>query len=110
MTNNAPPPNLPARSDALPERRRYQDTGCDLHPRCLDCPRDICWHDPHPRLTARTTWRMAYIRLQAYQGFSPTAIATSLGVSRRTVFRLQRRARSLDPHPLAQLAAERKPS
>lgn len=99
------------RSDAFPDHCYPPDNGCHLHPRCTECPRFDCILEmPHPRFTARTTWRMAYIRLQAYQGFSPTAIATSLGVSRRTVFRLQRRARSLDPHPLAQLAAERESS
>lgn len=77
----------PARADALPEfADYYQDTGCDLAPRCLTCPFEVCRYDK-----AVTAQRSAQNKSKAIElkvrGWSIDDIARELNIGRRQVFR-----------------------
>ena len=73
------------------------DRGCDLAPRCLECPFPQCRYDtegeryadrspPGPHLATRMKAQEA-ARLRAEEGFSIVQIAERMGRSRRTVLR-----------------------
>jgi transposase-like protein len=90
----APTPLRPSRRDALPEHTSYADTGCDLHPSCLNCPLVRCRYD-EPGGARRILSKerdQAIITLQR-QGRSISAIAGRFGISRRTVFRVLARSK-----------------
>jgi len=74
------------RADALPERCAWRDTGCELHPSCLACPRPACIYDsPKPD---RTQYDRAYrVARMLAGGLSYRAVAGRLGISERTVAR-----------------------
>jgi DNA-binding NarL/FixJ family response regulator len=77
------------RGDMLPERTRYQDDGCEIHPECLTCPLPRCRYDEPGGLNGMLT-RMRdreVVRLRA-KGAPVEEIADVFGVSRRTVFRI----------------------
>lgn len=77
------------RCDALPEYSHYADTGCTLAPLCLDCPLPTCRYDlPGGLRTARVQERAIQMQALHAAGYQASEIATMLGVSRRTVFRL----------------------
>ena len=71
----------------------YED-GCDVSPRCLECPLSACkWDDPKPyRL-----WRMEKTDsaiLAAFQNTgSERTAADALGITERTVYRAKARQR-----------------
>ena len=71
--------------DTLPEKTRYRDTGCNLHPKCLTCPLAVCRYDEPPGS------RLAKLQRAAMQlrsdGMEVNAIASVLGVSRRQAYR-----------------------
>lgn len=65
------------------------DTGCDLHPSCLACPRAICIFDePRSRAPSQRTalMRVRVTNLKA-RGLSVADIAHELNVTSRTVQR-----------------------
>jgi len=77
------------RGDMLPERTRYQDDGCEIHPQCLTCPLPRCRYDEPGGLNGMLT-RMRdreIVRLRM-NGAPVEQIADEFGVSRRTVFRV----------------------
>lgn len=78
----------PRRSDALPEMVDYRDTGCEVSPSCLACPLERCKYDePQGLLTVRVR-EQANRAVQLHgQGLSIDAIAATIGVGRRTVYR-----------------------
>jgi hypothetical protein len=84
------------RRDALPEHTNYHDTGCDLHPSCLSCPLVRCRYDEPggARRLLSNDRDSQVLDLQRRGGSTIDAIARSVGVSRRTVFRILARARS----------------
>lgn len=90
----ATPPRRP-RIDALPENTDYADTGCDLYPSCLKCPLPRCRYDEAGGAAAMLrVGRDASIARLAEKGrFNANELAAMFGVSRRTVFRVLRRAR-----------------
>jgi len=94
----------PSRRDALPEHTHYADTGCDLHPSCLSCPLVRCRYDEPggARKLLSEARDRSIVGLQR-QGSSINVIARRFGVSRRTVFRVLARARSL---PAGEAGAE----
>lgn len=69
------------------------DRGCYLHPSCLACPRPVCvYEDDHytydgqqKRITVQRTEAAHALR---QQGLTVEAIASAIGVSRRTVQRM----------------------
>lgn len=68
--------------------RYFKDTGCDLHPACLECPRPKCKYDePHWERKKVLAARDLAILKRVYSGEKNKTIAKSLGVHVRTVNR-----------------------
>lgn len=80
-----------ARRDGLPEHHDYRDDGCNLYPSCLACPLPRCRYDAaRGQLTLEHEERRERVLALRRDGLSVADVATMLGVSRRTVFRLSR--------------------
>jgi AraC-like DNA-binding protein len=82
------------REDALPEHIQYRDEGCELSPSCLKCPLPFCRYD-HPgglRHIRNRGRDSEIIRLRYRERLPINALARRFGVSRRTVFRVLKRA------------------
>lgn len=79
-----------ARQDGLPEFHLYTDDGCEVAPRCLECPLPICRYDAGPggARSIRNVERNARIIELRAGGMTPDAIAAEVGTGRRTVFRV----------------------
>lgn len=74
------------RLDSLPEYHAYPDRGCDLAPRCLQCPFPTCRYDTERGLLElHRKARSEQIRTLQHQGVPIGDIAQRTGVSRRTV-------------------------
>lgn len=71
------------------------DTGCNLYPKCLECPLPVCRYDVHEgRLTIRGRERATeIIRLHREKHLSVKRIAHRCNCSKRTVYRQIRRWR-----------------
>jgi len=70
----------------------YGDDGCDVHPRCLECPLSVCKHDnPRPYLVWRKQQKDKQMEVIIDQATSPTAAAEILGITERTVYRIKAR-------------------
>ncbi len=77
----------------------YEDTGCEVSPRCTRCPLRQCRHD-NPRWFAnykRLARAKQIQRLRSY-GIRPDAIAQVLDLGPRTVWRALRNQESLDTY------------
>lgn len=90
-------PALACRSDALPEQTRYRDEGCELAPSCLNCPLPLCRYDlpgglRRHRLRNRDE---EIIRLRRSSRLTIEEIAHRFGLSRRSVFRVLQRTRTV---------------
>lgn len=83
-------PTIPRRADALVEYATYTDDGCEVAPRCLECPLAVCRYDERPETSPRQENHIR-IKAEAYLrvGLTASAVAVIVGVSRRTVFRYQ---------------------
>ncbi len=83
-------PQLPRRSDALPEHTRYADSGCELYPSCLTCPLPKCRYDEPGGAAAmlRNGRDASILRLADEDGMTVDRLAEQFGVSRRTIFRV----------------------
>jgi hypothetical protein len=77
------------RRDALPEFTTYRDTGCEYAPACLTCPLAQCRYDLEGRRISTNVHQLRVVELRR-QGWTPGRVASELGVSRRTVFRLSK--------------------
>lgn len=86
-------------SDHLPENAHYRDDGCEIAPRCLECPLPACRYDLPPK-RAGALLREAQLRELLASGLTADQAAIKMGVSRRTVFRLKRYAASASVLPL----------
>ncbi len=77
------------RGDRLPEKTRYRDDGCEIHPHCLTCPLPRCRYDEPGGLKGMITAARdrEIVRLRT-KGAAVEHIADRFGVSRRTVFRI----------------------
>lgn len=67
----------------------YQDKGCDLAPKCLECPLPACRYDLPPQV-AGTILRTRQVRALLDQGKTRRETAEELGLSIRTVARLKK--------------------
>ena len=82
--------------DPLPEHVGYRDEGCDLAESCLNCPYEECIYD---KPGGRRQWikkerSTEMIRLHTEEGKAVKELAAMYGVSKRTVQRALRFARS----------------
>jgi len=82
--------------DLLPEQIRYKDEGCDLANSCLSCPYEECIYDkPGGKRHRKKKERSAeIIRLYNEEGKAIKELAAIYGVSKRTVQRALKFARS----------------
>lgn len=85
--------------DRLPEQTHYRDDGCEISPRCLECPLPACRYDMPPK-RAGALLREAELHRLLAAGLSADQAAATMGVSRRTVFRLKRYSASTGITPL----------
>ena len=77
------------RKDALVEGGDWPDGGCSLHPSCQACPLPSCRYDGHYRIDIlRADIRALAAQRLRFRGGSIEEIQRSLGVSRRTAYRL----------------------
>ncbi len=78
------------RSDGLPEHRLYVDTGCEVAPKCLECPLVLCKYEDRGAVwRARAADRHRQAQVLRAQ-FSPPEVARRMGISLRQVYRLQK--------------------
>lgn len=96
---SAAPLPLVERRDALPEHMTYRDEGCELAPRCLECPLPRCKYDePGGARRLRVETRdHALVCAWRAEGLSVNELARRFGVSRRSVFRILQAARAGRP-------------
>jgi hypothetical protein len=99
---DAPLPRV--RADALPEHTDYPDTGCDVSESCLRCPLARCKYDvPAGGRSLSATARNREIVLLRERYRAPiNLLASTYGVTRRTVFRALREARLKSQGPKSQ--------
>jgi DNA-binding NarL/FixJ family response regulator len=80
----------PIRQDALPEHANYTDTGCNYHPRCLNCPFPVCRYDnPDFKRQERASSQREQVLAAKRSGQTAAEIANALGISTRTVYRIK---------------------
>jgi len=84
------------RIDKFPDDRGYQDTGCDLFSRCLECPLPKCRYDEEsPRSPAKQIYRRnEEIRMLRRQGASTEQLLSQFGISRRQFVRIMAEGRN----------------
>jgi hypothetical protein len=75
----------------MSEIAHWRDDGCEIAPKCLECPLPACRYDLPPK-RAGALMREAQLRALLAEGLTPDEAAVKMGVSRRTVFRLKRYA------------------
>ena len=81
--------------DALPEHLEWRDDGCEVSPHCLECPLPRCRYDEPGGLRGLLNEsRNAEVLRARAGGYTVEEIATRFGISRRSVFRILRHARS----------------
>lgn len=75
---------------AVPRMDDYADTGCEVAPRCLECPLARCRYDEPAavRQYASHGARDERVRAAYASGGSPTIIAKEQGISVRQVHRI----------------------
>lgn len=74
------------------ELLEWPDTGCDLAPKCLECPLPVGCRYELPPAIARRIETAEYVGWQWQAGVSPQRIKDHLGISLRSVYRLKRLA------------------
>ena len=76
-------------SDVLPENTSYPDDGCEVAPRCVECPLERCrYEEPNGLLTVRMRERNPQIIAMRADGASLEDIAARFRLARRSVFRV----------------------
>jgi hypothetical protein len=80
----------------LPADFNHPDRGCEVHPRCLECPLPACKYDDLAgyRRQLRRSQDLQIFRAVVRRRFSQVQAADHFGVSRRTVQRVLQRVRA----------------
>jgi hypothetical protein len=74
--------------DLILDRVNWQDSGCELHSKCLECPLPVCAEElPRGRQRLRMKNRAKEMRSLRDQGKSVAEIAATFCVTDRTVRR-----------------------
>jgi len=77
------------RRDVLPENKVYKDDGCSVAPQCLACPMPVCRYDiPGGLRAVQNVERDADILHLKDLNVPVDVIASTVGTSRRTVYRV----------------------
>jgi len=75
----------------------FSDDGCDVCPKCLECPLSACkYDDPRPYRVWLLKRRVTTVMAHARNGDKPAVIAVALGVGERTIRRVLRTARAME--------------
>lgn len=74
-------------ADRVPELDHYEDTGCRMHPSCLQCPLPRCVYELPAARPKRMAARDREIAQLYYAGHSADAIAAHFGLHPRSVLR-----------------------
>lgn len=82
---------MPGQYLRLVEMDEYVDEGCDLAPRCLECPLPACKYDLGRKQGASVLKEQEIARHLA-AGLSVDETAAAMGMSRRSVYRLKEKA------------------
>lgn len=86
------------RKDSLPEFTRYRDTGCNWHPKCLECPFVRCKYEEDTAGDAKRMFnssRDSEILTLHSQDVHVSELAHMFGLSRRSIFRILARAKKV---------------
>ena len=77
------------RTNALPENVVYRDDGCEVAPRCTECPLERCRYDePNGLMTVRMRERNAQIIALQRTGATVKELTQHFGLGRRAMFRV----------------------
>ena len=73
------------------------DTGCEVSPRCVDCPLSRCKWDDLDWYRDGLRRGADFLTAQAIEreGLSPAQAAARFGTTKRTIFRIRRRCRQV---------------
>lgn len=75
--------------DLLPEHTHYRDNGCEVSPRCVECPLPRCRYELPGGLSGlRRRGRNANVLAFHRRGSSIDTLARDFNLSRRTIFRI----------------------
>ena len=89
MVNESEYPERP-RIPRFNDDAQFEDTGCKLHPKCLECPRYICvYEEAHPQ-SAMHNELIAKRRgegVRATDGMTEREAALKLGIGHGTIAR-----------------------
>lgn len=87
--------SIPSR-DPLPEYLDWRDDGCEVAPRCLECPLPRCRFDePGGLRGVLNEARDARVAQARRNGAGIDEIAARFAISRRSVFRILRHERAM---------------
>lgn len=81
------------RTDAFPDGLNWVDTGCEVSPRCLECPLPSCKYETPSSMrgnevkTRKAHARFAQVREALDRGERAQEIAARMGISIRTIRR-----------------------
>lgn len=83
--------------DVVPELYPYRDDGCEVSPRCLNCPLPRCKYDDPGQVQRAQRQRRDQQVVAAHEEERLTVpeLARRFAVSQRTVFRILQRSRAL---------------
>ena len=96
MITRAPKVDRFRQRDGLPEQTWYEDTGCDISPKCQDCPLARCrYEEPGGLRALLNESRDETIIKERLAGKPTEEIADDMRISRRTVFRVLEGTRGL---------------
>ncbi len=83
------------------EHNIYEDTGCALHPKCLECPRPRCVYDDpvteRANIVRNENRNQQIIDLYCEGRISSVAIAFAIGIKPNSVANIVRRWRAANP-------------
>lgn len=82
--------------DVLPELYVYRDDGCEVAPRCLQCPLPQCKYDDPGWLQRQQRQRRdsEVLAVRVKERLTVPQLARRFAVSQRTVFRILKRSES----------------
>ena len=76
-----------------PDYYEYKDTGCEVAPRCLSCPRSSCkYDDPHYRRVRQVVQDAPILEAMQDGALSAEAAARRFNVNVRTIYRVKARS------------------
>ena len=86
---------MPARGAAYDGHDIYEDSGCELAPRCLSCYLPVCKYDMSPQQRNALQGGQTYVdKAVRVEGMLVKEAAETLGCTVRTVWKIREKARN----------------